>query len=81
MNRITPFSPAIILRANQIARSAGHGRATRIIEGNRDCVLSHVAFGYRKISDDQYVPNSYRSNFGWKNTYYQKAATVVMVAS
>lgn len=65
--------------ANSIARKSGYGSATEIIRGEKDCVVSHTDYGYRKITTDEYVPNSYRSNFGWKNTYYQHAETVVSV--
>lgn len=30
--------------------------------------------GYRKNTTNEYVPNSYRANFGWKNTYYSPAS-------
>ena len=36
-------------------------------------------FGHRKKSNGQYVPNSYLSNFGWKNTYYQHAVCEVKI--
>ena len=66
-------------RANIIARRAGYGSATSIIYGNEDKVVSHTSYGYRKRTTGEYVPNSYRNNFGWKNTYYQRAETVVML--
>ena len=69
----------IIKKANIIARQAGYGWATKIIEGNQDRVVSHVDYGYRKNTTGEYVPNAYRNNFGWKNTYYQAAETVVEV--
>ncbi len=65
--------------ANTIARKAGFGTATEIIYGTKNKVVSHVNYGYRKITTGEYVPNSYRNNFGWKNTYYQHAETVVMI--
>lgn len=34
----------------------------------------YIPCGYRKNTTGQYVPNSYRSKFGWKNTYYQSAS-------
>lgn len=37
-------------------------------------------YGYRKFSDHSYVSNSYRSHFGWKNTYYQNAITKITFA-
>lgn len=65
--------------ANRIARKAGYGSATQIIMGKEDRVLEHVNYGWRKYTTGEYVPNAYRSKFGWKNTYYQKAETVVEV--
>ena len=67
-------------RANIVARQAGYGRATRIVFGAGPArVLSHTAYGYCKITTGQYVPNAYRANFGWKNTYYQSARTTVLL--
>lgn len=66
-------------RANAIARKHGYGRATSIIYGEDDKVVSHISYGYRKYTTGEYVPNTYRANFGWKNTYYQPAITVVML--
>lgn len=66
-------------RANIIARQHGYGRATKIVKGDADRVVSHVAYGYRKYSTGAYVPNAYRLKFGWKNTYYQCAETTVML--
>ena len=66
-------------KANAIARKHHHGRATEVILGSRDRVISHTPYGYRKCSDGQYVPNVYRASFGWKNTYYQAAETVVEI--
>ncbi len=71
--------PKAVRRANSIARKAGYGKATHIIfqiEGE-ETVISHTHYGYRKYSTGEYVPNAYRANFGWKNTYYQTAKTVV----
>jgi hypothetical protein len=65
--------------ANIIARRAGYSRATKIVIGDDNKVVRHVPFGYRKFTTNEYVPNSYRNNFGWKNTYYQSAITEVMV--
>lgn len=72
-------SENIQILANRIARAAGHGKATKIIIGDANKVLSHTAYGYRKITTGQYVFNAYRNKFGWKNTYYQKAETTVEV--
>jgi hypothetical protein len=66
-------------RANQIARKAGHGSAYEIKFGRSDRVLSHVRYGMRKKTTGQYVPTAYLRNFGWKNTYYQHAITIVQV--
>jgi len=66
-------------RANQIARRFGYQRATKIVLGDEDKVVSRTRHGYRKKTTGQYVPNAYLRNFGWKNTYYQHAETVVMV--
>ena len=69
----------IIRKANSIARKSGYGRATEIILGDEDKVVSHTRYGYRKYTTGEYVCNKYRSNFGWKNTFYQHAETVVTV--
>lgn len=67
-------------RANSIARAAGYGSATQIVFGVGPArVLRHVSCGYRKSSTGEYVSNAYRSNFGWKNTYYQHAKTTVLL--
>lgn len=66
-------------RANSIARKEGHGRATEIVLGTQDRVISHTHFGHRKYTTGEYVPKSYLANFGWKNTYYQHAETKVEV--
>lgn len=67
-------------KANAIARKAGYGTATTVIFGSEDRVVEHTPYGYRKITTGEYVPHSYRNNFGWKNTYYQAAETVVEIA-
>jgi hypothetical protein len=68
------------LAANRIARKAGYGKATKIVHaGGEPRVISHTKYGYRKTTTGQYVPNSYRNHFGWKNTYYQAAETVVNI--
>lgn len=66
-------------RANAIARKEGFRRATKIILGNEDRVISHVTCGYRKRSNGEYVKSGYLNNFGWRNTYYQHAETTVMI--
>ena len=68
-----------ILTANQIARKAGFGRATCVIVGDDSKVVAYTRYGYRKWTTGEYVPNAYRCNFGWKNTYYQAAVCDVMV--
>ena len=66
-------------RANSVARRNGYGRADEIIVGAYDRILHHTRFGYRKYTTGEYVPNSYRNHFGWKNTYYQPAFTQVEI--
>lgn len=67
-------------RANVVARQCGHGRATAIVLGRQDRVLSHVPHGYRKRSTGEYVSNAYRDK-AWSSTYYQRAETVVEIAA
>jgi hypothetical protein len=67
---------------NIIARNNGYGRASMIIIDKRfrkgtGKVEYHIPYGWRKNTTDEYVSNSYRRNFGWKNTYYQHAITVI----
>lgn len=66
-------------RANSIARKHGYGRATFIVIGPDDKVISHTRYGYRKYTTGEYVSSAYRKNFGWKNTYYQNAITEVQI--
>lgn len=66
--------------ANRIARAAGYQRATKIVYGRVDRVVSHRDHGYFKDSTGSRVPNAYRNKFGWKNTHYEPAVTVVEVA-
>ena len=69
--------------ANVFARKYGYGRATKV---TFDPTLSDhklgevVQGGYRKNTTGEYVPNAYRSNFGWKNTYYQHVVCEVILA-
>lgn len=67
--------------ANSIARKRGYGFASEIIFTNTDKpkVKKHTCYGYRKYTTGEYVSNSYRANFGWKNTYYQNAQTTVEI--
>lgn len=74
-----PITSEILKRANSIARKNGRGSATTIVIGDEDKVIDHTRSGYRKYTTGEYVSNKYRSNFGWKNTYYQHAMTTVMV--
>jgi hypothetical protein len=64
-------------QANAIARKHGHKKATKIVWTAEPTIVESVDFGYRKKTTGEYVPNAYRANFGWKNTYYQKAVCVV----
>jgi len=65
--------------ANIIARRDGYSIATKILRGPDNKVIEHISYGYRKYTTGEYVPNAYRDKFGWKNTYYQHAETIVMV--
>ena len=38
---------------------------------------AYTPYGYRKNTTGEYVSHAYRSNFGWKNTYYQRAILAV----
>lgn len=79
MNSITPLTDQQKKQANRIARHYGYGRATDVVFGVCDGFVKHVKYGYRKYSTGEYVSNSYRYHFGWKNTYYQNAVTIVML--
>ena len=72
-----PDAEVLQRRANSIARKYGRNRATEVILGTEDRMAEYLPFGYRKYTTGQYVPNAYRRNFGWKNTYYQHAKVVV----
>lgn len=68
--------------ANIEARKHGYGKATEIKYDGRLTsakFVSHTDYGYRKYTTGEYVPNAYRANFGWKNTYYQAAETTITV--
>jgi hypothetical protein len=67
--------------ANSIAREHGHGTATTIIicEIGKPRIGQTTRYGWRKNTTGEYVPQSYRSNFGWKNTFYQSAAAEVII--
>jgi len=77
--RATEKNMTVKKLANIIARNAGWNRATEIKSGLGTKILDTVAHGYRKFTTGEYVPSSYRSNFGWKNTYYQAAECVVQI--
>ncbi len=68
-----------IKTANQIARQHRMNKATEIIVGDDSLLLHYTSYGYRKNTTDEYVSKAYRTNFGWKNTYYQHAKCKVMV--
>ena len=75
-------NPEIKRLANSIARKSGYGIATIIkidhrLKSGTGKVISRTDYGYRKYTTGEYVPNAYRNKFGWKNTYYQNAETVV----
>ena len=73
------FEKDTIKKANSIARKHGFGTATDIVFGDEDKIVEHIHFGYRKYTTGEYVSKAYRRNFGWKNTYYQSAKTVVQL--
>lgn len=66
--------------ANSFARKHGHGRATSVKIGGQTRIIATIPYGYRKYTTGEYVPNSYRANFGWKNTYYQHAICHVQIS-
>jgi hypothetical protein len=66
-------------QANIVARNNGYGKADVFVIGDENKIIKHISYGYRKYTTGEYVPNAYRNNFGWKNTYYQSAYTKVMI--
>ena len=68
---------AVQRRANSFARSQGYGRADVVHLAPEPVILDRTEPGYRKYTTDEYVCHAYRSNFGWKNTYYENAFTAV----
>ena len=72
--------------ANAAARHFGYHRADHIVvcemenPASRSKMIDHTSYGFRKFTTDEYVPNSYRNNFGWKNTYYQNAITTIGIS-
>lgn len=71
----------IIKLANKAARKFGYLKATDIIFDDvpEPTVVDRKVPGYRKYTTGEYVPKAYLRKFGWKNTYYQPAVTVVAV--
>ena len=69
------------LPANRVALRNRWNRATEVIYADDNRILADrcLPFGYRKKTTWEYVCNKYRSNFGWKNTYYQHAVCVVEI--
>jgi hypothetical protein len=69
----------IVKLANSCARRSGYQKATDIVF--RDVpefeVVRRAEPGYRKKTTGERVPRAYLRKFGWKNTYYQSAVTVV----
>ena len=75
------YEEKIQTMANSIARKAGYNVATTILFGNVKSpkIIDRTPYGYRKYTTGEYVSNAYRNHFGWKNTYYQKASTTVLL--
>ena len=67
------------LLANQIARQHGRGSATQVVLGDSNVVLDSTDYGYRKHTTGEYVAKAYLRNFGWRNTYYQRAQCTVQI--
>lgn len=65
--------------ANSIARRAGYWRATKVRQGEKSEVVSHERGGWRKNSNNQYVPMAY-VNKAWNSVYYFHARTVVSLS-
>jgi hypothetical protein len=68
--------------ANAVARENGSAKATGVtpIEDSREPrVIESSSACYRKTTTHEVVPNKYRLNFGWKNTYYDPAVCLVGV--
>lgn len=69
----------IIKIANILARKHGYLKATKVICGSNFKLIKAIRYGYRKFTTGEYVPHKYRCNFGWKNTYYQKAIFEIQI--
>lgn len=68
--------------ANIVARGNGYSIATKITvskTAKKPHIGERIDSGWRKTTTGEYVPNAYRNNFGWKNTYYQAAKTEVII--
>ena len=63
--------------ANAVARNFSCGSATEIVPWHRIGLVKRIEPGHRKNTTGEYVPNAYLCNFGWKNTFYQHAVTVI----
>lgn len=59
----------------EVKRCGTSWQSVSLHHGNGE--TEHTASGYRKYTTGEYVPNSYRDKFGWKNTYYQSASLVI----
>jgi len=71
----------VLRKARSFAMRHGFGAQSVRVEIRPELtepkILSRTDPGYRKKTTGQYVPNKYLQNFGWKNTYYQCADTLV----
>lgn len=67
--------------ANATAKKNGFNRCTKITFSNvsKPKIGETIDFGYRKITTNEYVPNSYMNKFGWKNCYYQNVICEVIL--
>jgi hypothetical protein len=66
--------------ANSIARAHGCGSADSFsVKPVSEPKVKHIRYGYCKYTTGEYVSSAYRQNYGWKNTYYQRAITRVVV--
>jgi hypothetical protein len=80
MMKTVSITPSHQKLANIIARKNGFYRATKVILGNENKVVSHTPCGYRKHSNGEYVTIKYRMSMGARMSfYYQHAETVVEI--
>lgn len=82
--RTSPSAATLAAAANAFARQNGRGRATDItlvhhLPAGQMAIGATTAYGYRKSSTGEYVPNAYMRKFGWKNCYYQSAQCEILV--